>query len=202
MTARRGRFRRRRADDRGAPGLLDRHMSRYRPTLEAVFRRVGARRTCWSRGLPAGRARIGASVASLWLDGWRTRVQRSRSRAPPQRIRRKAQPDIEGIETDRIVRTRHGVTHVSQSPARHRGHRNIGTSSEQVRRMSASQSPARHRGHRNPRAHTGAYRGQWSQSPARHRGHRNMQLAGTRCRLAAGRKAQPDIEGIETRTQC
>jgi hypothetical protein len=28
-------------------------------------------------------------------------ARRRRSRAPPQRIRRKAQPDIEGIETER-----------------------------------------------------------------------------------------------------
>lgn len=32
--------------------------------------------------------------------GWRTGPQNARSRGPPQRIRRKAQPETEGIETD------------------------------------------------------------------------------------------------------
>src|ERR1017187_173275 len=41
---------------------------------------------------------LGRSAPSS-LGGQRSGPQSRRSRAPPQRVRRKAQPDIEGIET-------------------------------------------------------------------------------------------------------
>ena len=79
-------------------------MSRYRRgPLMPPARLVGAPKRA-GHGL-AGRkaARSGQPPGGL-QGGWRKCLQRHRSRAPPQRVRRKVQPDTEGIETASPVR--------------------------------------------------------------------------------------------------
>ena len=90
----------RREGDRGTAGLLDRHMSRYRHLAEAAFSGPGWRtRSPWSAAWRRGEAGIWPLGGCVRPDGWRNSPQRCRSQVPPNGIRRKAQPDTEGIET-------------------------------------------------------------------------------------------------------
>jgi len=108
---------------RGTPGLLDRHVSRYSPhAAKAHSGSVGARKSAGQRLAVMDPPESGRSAVCS-RHGWRTALQSARSRGPPERIRHKAQPDTEGIETGR----REGclIAEQSQSPARYRGHRNL-----------------------------------------------------------------------------
>jgi len=87
------------AGHRGAPGLLDRHVSRTVPMLPRPIPVRLAREKALVSGL---RSRIRPDHAArpvCSLRGWRTGPQSARSRGSPRRIRYKAQPDTEGIET-------------------------------------------------------------------------------------------------------
>ena len=173
-------------------------MTRYSHTAGQAFSvAVGAREPPGQRPAVAGMPGSGPPGPQS-PRGWRTRLQTPRSRGPPERIRCKAQPETEGIET-RGSGVRGAASLVLQSPARNRGHRNNSASATYSFLPLALQSPARNRGHRNPLGPGPSNLSRLSlQSPARNRGHRNMKSISISAQKASGCKAQPETEGIET----
>ena len=87
------------ADDRGTPGLLDHHTSRYTGRSKRSFpASVSAPESAGQRLGCAWVAENG-HIFALPPGGQRNGHQTRRSRAPPEGIRRNDQPDTEGIET-------------------------------------------------------------------------------------------------------
>ena len=78
-------------------------MTRYTGDGEAVQTPVVGARNTPGHGAARPKTRENGVLRSRPPAGWRNRRQKPSSRAPPQGIRRKAQPDTEGIETRGVV---------------------------------------------------------------------------------------------------
>jgi len=111
------------ADDRGTPGFLDHYMSWYTGRSKRLFPASVSATESAGHGLGSAWVAENGQVSGLAWRGQRNGHQTRRSRAPPEGIRRNAQPDTEGIETWRRA-PRWIPVRRSQCPARYRGHRN------------------------------------------------------------------------------
>jgi hypothetical protein len=143
-------LRRDRSDSRGDSTAGDCHLSGpvQRFLRQGFSVSVGAGKTAGQGPVgtegPRSRPFCGTS-----LIGWRNSLQTRRSEPPQKGISCKAPPDTEGIET-RTCKNRSSIDIGRlQSPARHRGHRNLRSFTNARHADAVLQSPARHRGHRN-----------------------------------------------------